>query len=124
MVRIVGSHPILASRDIAASLAFYTQKLGFAVEFEMDSYGIVVRDDIQIHIMKPTDGTPARPVTAYFSVLDVDGLYAAMKRVGVRMAPPVDQPYGMREFQVWDLDENFLMFGEELNGEVDKTAKA
>ena len=45
---------------------------------------------------------------------DADSLHAELARRGANVVkPPKDQPYGMREFDVADLDGNMIFFGME-----------
>jgi len=47
-------------------------------------------------------------------VIDVDALYQELKSRGARLLnEPKDYPYGMRDFDVHDLDGNLLSFGME-----------
>lgn len=41
--------PVLASSDIAESIAFYVDKLGFTEELRLKQYAIVSRDGAEIH---------------------------------------------------------------------------
>jgi len=46
---------------------------------------------------------------------DVDGLHANLAKLAARIGkPPKDQPYGMHQFDVADLDGNMIFFGVEL----------
>jgi uncharacterized glyoxalase superfamily protein PhnB len=50
----------------------------------------------------------------YLFVSDVDALYAELKAKGAKtLNAPKDYPYGMRDFDVHDLDGNQLSFGQE-----------
>jgi uncharacterized glyoxalase superfamily protein PhnB len=47
-------------------------------------------------------------------VTEVDALYEELKAKGANtLKPPQDYPYGMRDFDVIDLDGNHLCFGME-----------
>ena len=47
-------------------------------------------------------------------VTDVDALYEGLKSRGARLLnEPKDYPYGMRDFNVRDFDDNELCFGME-----------
>jgi uncharacterized glyoxalase superfamily protein PhnB len=47
-------------------------------------------------------------------VADVDAIYEEFKARGARIVkPPADDPYGMRDFDLLDLDGNQLCFGME-----------
>jgi uncharacterized glyoxalase superfamily protein PhnB len=50
-------------------------------------------------------------------VTGVDALYQELKSKGARkMEEPADRPYGMRDFDINDLDGNQLCFGESTSG--------
>jgi uncharacterized glyoxalase superfamily protein PhnB len=50
-------------------------------------------------------------------VTGVDALYQELKSRGARtMEEPADRPYGMRDFDIVDLDGNQLCFGESTRG--------
>lgn len=107
--------PLFPSRDITASVRFYSA-LGFRALLQTDEYGIVERDGVEIHFWPCDDRHIAENTSAYFRVNDVDGLHAELSRVpdSVRLTEPADTMWGMREFYVWDVDGNLLRFGQPL----------
>lgn len=53
--------------------------------------------------------------SAYFWIDDADALYAQLKAFGAKMDyGPCDQPYGVREFGIQDLDGHDISFGQVL----------
>jgi catechol 2,3-dioxygenase-like lactoylglutathione lyase family enzyme len=110
--------PVLMSRDVEASIAFY-RRLGFDVTFRDDpktpKYAGVSRDGIELHLQWhdasewefPND----RP-TYRFVVRDVDGLFAEFRERGALSVNSAvrDTPWGTREFHVQDPDRNGLQF--------------
>jgi catechol 2,3-dioxygenase-like lactoylglutathione lyase family enzyme len=118
-------HPVLASRDLVASVAFY-RDLGFRLSFqdsaENPKYAALARDNIELHLQwadseqwaYPTDRPALR-----FRVSDVDAIYQeflergkinADTGQGSPWAAPADTPWGTREFHLRDLDQNSLQF--------------
>ena len=91
--------------------------LGFRVEFtygEPTLYAGVERDNVAIHLQaaSETKRLPGRGAINVF-VTGVDTLYQELKSKGARtMEEPADRPYGMRDFDINDLDGNQLSFGE------------
>jgi len=95
-----------------------THTLGFRVEFlygDPPSYAGVERDSVLVHLQAASD-TKRIPgqSSVYVFVTDVDALYRELNGRGARvLAEPRDYPYGMRDFDVQDLDGNRLAFGME-----------
>ena len=50
--------PVLPAADIAAATAFYRDKLGFDVAFEMGDYAGVVRGGVELHLDGSEDHPP------------------------------------------------------------------
>lgn len=117
---LVGAATIFTVKDIAASLAYYRDALGFDVTFQYGEplyYACLCRDEVSLHIRAPRDPAwmAGHGAIAVF-VDDVDGLHAELAARGARVVkPPQDYPYGMRDFDVVDLDGNHLTFGMALN---------
>jgi hypothetical protein len=101
---------VIPVRDLARSLAFYEESLGFRRRFEYGPYAGVARGPIELHL----DGSapPAGPVTVRIQVSGVDDLYAELqKHDAIDPAEPLEtRPFGMRQFSVRDLDRNRLTF--------------
>lgn len=118
---------IVPVRDVAATVDFYADVLGFERRSisEDKSFGIVVHGEAAVHFVQ-TDGADALKATAnnisiYLWVNGVDDLYAAYKPKldtleDGRVRAPFTQPYGMREFHVKDPDGCLLFFGEDASG--------
>ena len=92
--------------------------LGFRTEFtygEPTFYADVERDSVVIHLQAASDTKrQAGHGTVNVFVTDVDALYQELKSRGARtLNEPKDYPYGMRDFDVHDLDGNQLCFGME-----------
>ena len=116
--------PILPSRDLHESLAFY-EALGFenrgAPPEEWD-YLIVGRGGIEIHFFKAPDVDPLTTAAGcYAFVDDADALHAEWAVVvvpdpptGSRLIAPMDTDYGMREFAVVDRSGNLVRVGSPL----------
>jgi catechol 2,3-dioxygenase-like lactoylglutathione lyase family enzyme len=123
--RLRAVHPVLASSDVATSVAFY-ERLGFRQIFRDDAraprYAAVARDGVELHLQwQEQAGRPEtedRPVYR-FLVDDVDSLYGELERAGALTgaeraaspwALPGDTPWGTREFHLRDPDGNGLQF--------------
>ncbi len=117
--------PILPSRSIAATVAFY-RPLGFeggAHAFD-SSYAILRRGTIEIHFFTHTALVPAESSAGcYLRVQDVESIYRAcaaaqLPQRGIpRMDALEDKPWGLREFAVVDPDGNLVRIGQLLGDE-------
>jgi len=110
--------PVFVVRDVLRSVEHYRDALGFRVEFTYGTptfYAGVERDGVVIHLQaaSETKRQPGQGAVNVF-VTDVDALYRELRSRGARtLSEPKDYPYGMRDFDVLDLDDNHLSFGME-----------
>ena len=115
------THPIIGTRDMSRAIAFYTEKLGFALAFRTDggvepdaehpNYVGYRRDAVELHMQfqYPHEmGT----IRLRLLVEDPDALYAEYRGRGVECnADGVqDKPWGTREFALYDPDRNAFTF--------------
>jgi uncharacterized glyoxalase superfamily protein PhnB len=113
--------PQFFTTDVAATLAYYREKLGFdcvGTWLDPPEYAIVARDDHRIHFRRaePAASNPDKYVDelldAYLFVEDADALYAEYARRGVEFTRTLgDTPWHSREFVVKDCDGRLLAFG-------------
>jgi uncharacterized glyoxalase superfamily protein PhnB len=116
--------PVFFSIDIPATLAWYSDKLGFAclgTWQDPPTYAIVARDQHAIHFRcaQPPTANPDKYkeelLDAYLRVEDADALYAEYAARGVEFARELaDMPWRTREFVVKDCDGRLLAFGSNL----------
>ena len=107
--------PILPSRDLRETLAFYEQ-LGFrnaGAPPEEWNYLILERGGIELQFLgRPnTFAEFAGPASCYLRVADADAVHAEWTRTGVEVEPPSTTDYGMREFELLDPSGNLLRIG-------------
>lgn len=125
--------PAFPAQDVAATVAFYRDRLGFEVAYQQEGFARLLRDEVELHLWESGDsGWRSRtdfadnPVcsgaetfiagTSSCRVLvdDVDGLYEEMRAAGVLHyadpGSPTDTDFGTREFAVTDLDGNLIVF--------------
>lgn len=124
---IGGAAPFFIVRDVPAALAFYRDRLGFAITFqgpEPDDifFGIVERGRAMI-MMKAIGVEPIPNHTrdikqgiarwdAYLYVPDPDALAAEFTSRGVTFLTPLgDNSDNLRGFEVQDIDGYVLYFG-------------
>ena len=104
------SIPILASLDIAASLAFFN-RLGFETHAFGDNYGIAVREHVEIHFLYCADKHVAENTSCYVRVNDIHALRADLAwRIDV--GEVVETSWGMDELYVWDPNGSLVKFGQ------------
>jgi uncharacterized glyoxalase superfamily protein PhnB len=118
-VRLDGFSAVFTVADVATALAFYRDRLGFAVQFAMGdppSYAIVERDRVSLHLMPAAQEARALGLSSiYVYTRAVDALHAALVGSGCPIeVPPEDFSYGMREMSVRDPDGNRITFGQEI----------
>src|SRR5215472_4766881 len=113
----VDAATVFTVRDIAASIAYYRDALGFTVAFEYGEptfYAGLCRDEVSLHLRAaaPDRNWVAGHGALCIFVTDVDALHDELAARGARIiAPPKDYAYGMRDFDVDDLDGNRVTFG-------------
>ena len=129
--RIQAVHPVLMSRDVAASLRFFA-RLGFRECFrdrrDGPRYAGVERDGVELHLQWHDAAQFERPgdrPTYRFLVADVDALYAELGAAGALEVgdsgsspwrEPAATPWGTREFHLRDPDGNGLQFYQLASG--------
>ena len=103
--------PVLASLEIAASLDFF-RKLGFEThDFGDSTYGIAIREHIEIHFWLCTDRHIAENTSCYIRVNDIHALHADFAgRFDV--GEVVETPWGMDELYVYDPRGSLVKFGQ------------
>jgi uncharacterized glyoxalase superfamily protein PhnB len=113
--------PQFFTTEMAATLAYYQDKLGFACLGTWDdppAYAIVARDQHKIHFRcaEPPAPNPDKYadelLDAYLFIEDADALYAEYANRGVEFTRPLgDTALHSREFVVKDCDGRLLAFG-------------
>ncbi|MEZ6189495.1 MAG: VOC family protein [Planctomycetota bacterium] len=111
--------PILPARRLEATVAFW-ERLGFVAGSVYPGYAVLHRGAIELHVSSPGFESldPASSYAmCYLRVDDVDAVYASMALAGLptegipRLAPIVDQPWGLREFHVVDENGTLVRIG-------------
>lgn len=113
---MVGAAAIFVVADVPASTAHYRDVLGFAVTFQYGDpiyYVCLCRDEVALHLIAGgnTTRSPGQGGICIF-VRDVDAVHAELAARGAQiLKPPQSRDYGMRDFDMVDLDGNYLTFG-------------
>ncbi len=121
MSEIVASTYVLSVVDLAASVAFYTQRLGFTEDLRVDGWSFLSRGACRLRIgdcpgSVPMSATPDHSWFAYLGVRGAAELYRELVASGVEIWHSLkDTPWGMREFGVVTPDGHRIVFGERLS---------
>jgi uncharacterized glyoxalase superfamily protein PhnB len=113
---LTGAATVFVVSDMPNSIAHYRDALGFDVTFQYGqptSYACLCRDEVALHLLaaQRTKRLPGNGGICVF-VTDVDKVHAELVARGAKVIkPPQDYDYGMRDFNVVDLDGNQLTFG-------------
>jgi catechol 2,3-dioxygenase-like lactoylglutathione lyase family enzyme len=104
---------VLPVADLDRSEAWYG-RLGFTAVARHDDYLVLRIDELELHLLLRPDEATGGPTEswsgAYLRLADaaaVDPVHAAWSAGGAHiLAPPVDRPWGMRQFDAEDPDGN------------------
>ncbi len=112
--------PFVPCADLDRAIAFYRDRLGFILGFKADNYAFLKRDAAALRLIEvdaDVDLTdPKRETSFYIDTTDIEALWAQMAPALAdlpqgRVRAPFDQPYGQREFHVFDEDCTLIFFG-------------
>lgn len=107
--------PRLPVADMDRSIAYYQEVLGFRLAWRTadGSLASLASDDVELFLLVPRTGTsPIQPRTAYIYVDDPDALCTEYQQAGADIVDPVQsRSYGMRDFEVRDLDGHCFTLG-------------
>jgi uncharacterized glyoxalase superfamily protein PhnB len=117
--------PVLGARDVAATVQWYVERLGFICAFDDGGatirYAGISRDGVEIHLQWQDERyfpAPGEDAPAYrFLVDDPDTLHAECAgQRGLRPTAALrDTPWGTREFGVYDPNGHGLHFYKPLS---------
>jgi predicted enzyme related to lactoylglutathione lyase len=104
--------PILRVSDMAATVRYYSEALGFVnADWGSDGFTCVSRDKASIYLCRGSQGQPG--TWCWIGVEDADALYEEYTRSGARVRhPPRNYPWAL-EIHVDDPDGHILRFGSE-----------
>jgi uncharacterized glyoxalase superfamily protein PhnB len=111
---------VLAVKNLAVSVAFYRDMLGFSLDFEVSGWAFLSRDRFRVMLGECADAMAAHETGdhsyfAYVTVDDIDELYREFVAKGVSLVQELaDKPWGMREFGVRTPDGHRIMFGQRV----------
>ena len=120
-MRISQVIPQLRTTDLAATIRFYTEQLGFALDFQyQDFYAGLRAGDQRVHLKLVDTADPSIDFVDagehFHLYLEIDDAAAAAERLRARGVAPVkalhDTPWGTREFAVKDDQGHTIYVGE------------
>jgi hypothetical protein len=109
--------PMLPSYNIRGTLNFFVDLFDFKVARDDGNYVIIYKDNHLIHILNA--GADIGEMEFYLQVDEIDELYDSIKDKldGIKVRPPFDREYGMREFHIVIPHTKTLMFvGQVIKG--------
>ena len=125
--KITEQAPILFVSDLPASIDYWRDKVGFTVGGiygePRPEFAILRRDRTFVMLSQAPEGHTIVPHwrikdklwNAYFWVDDAEALFAELKERGARIDYELcEQPYGVLEFGIQDLDDQDIAFGQDL----------
>lgn len=111
--QFVQGAPVLHVPDVVGTATFYRDVLGFTWDFGDETYAVVWRDNSAVHFVKD-DATP-RGIHLFQWVKDVDAYFREIVDRGAKVTrEPTNQPYGIREFGLSDVNGVGIVFGQDL----------
>lgn len=118
-----GSAPVLFVKDLAASLDYYCDILGFgrpSLWGDPPDFAMPKRENMVLMLSQPKDPTRVQPKQdiwdIYFWVADAKGLFAEFFEKGaiIHRELAYQSDYGNLEFIIEDPDGHMLAFGQEM----------
>jgi catechol 2,3-dioxygenase-like lactoylglutathione lyase family enzyme len=119
--KLTGISPQFLVDDLARAIEYYTQRLGFGLDFQYeDFYASVSRDGCAIHLKEAPKNEADRPhrqqnehLDAYIGVSSAAALYDELgSRRALITKALEDRPWSCRDFYVQDPDGYILCFSE------------
>ena len=118
----VRSMPVLGVKNVADSVAFYRDELGFSEgglwgpEDGPPGFAILSLGTITVALQRDLKSAPREDGwIAYFYIDGIDAYHARLAERGVEIVEaPHETFYGLREISIRDLDGHMLAFGQDL----------
>lgn len=113
-------HPILNVKNVTVSLDYYCNTLGFQDVFHWShedtppwTFAQVRRGNFFVYLCQGAQGGPG--MWMYLNLASLEDLAALYQEYQAKAAkitePPTDQPWGMREMLIEDVDGHILRIG-------------
>jgi catechol 2,3-dioxygenase-like lactoylglutathione lyase family enzyme len=112
--RVLALQPRLPVRNLAASLGFYRDALGFNCAqpdlSDSDGFAILHRDGLALQLVLASQDRPSGPVTVWIQVDNAASEHQRVKDIAPIEWGPEVYWYGCREFSVLDPDGHHVIF--------------
>lgn len=111
---------VLAVNDLARSVRFYVDQLGFEEDCQVEGWAFMSRGACQLRLGHCPDAVPMSKAQdhswfAYLHVDDAQAMYREVLEKGVEIwLPLADRPWGQREFAIVTPDGHRLVVGQAL----------
>jgi uncharacterized glyoxalase superfamily protein PhnB len=116
----VSMTPMLRSKDIKATIEFYSQVLQFKVDEFNEEWGwaSLSKDGVELMVATPNEHMPFESAgftgSFYFRVDDIESLWNQINTKAKTCYPLESFEYGMKEFAIYDNNGYLLQFGEPI----------
>ncbi|HMH32738.1 MAG TPA: hypothetical protein VK543_06895 [Puia sp.] len=112
---VLHSSPMIPSYSIIETASFFTELLCFSVAIKDENYSVLYKDGAMVHLLRA--GEDIGEMEFYLEVDNIDALWLSIKDhlEGIKVKPPFDREYGMREFHVILPQTKTLMFVGQVN---------
>ena len=105
--------PVLHVTDVRATAQYFKERLGFKWDFADQNYSVVWRDNSAVHFV--TGKQNPSGVHLFQWVRDVDAYHQEIVSRGAKIIKePTDQPYGIRDMVVRDINGIDIVFGQDI----------
>jgi hypothetical protein len=90
---------MIPSFDLKKTIGFFTALFSFTLLLDTGSYAVLMRDEVTLHIIRAGD---IGEMSFYLEVNSVDRVWEQIKDhvEGIKVKPPFDRDYGMRELHI------------------------
>ncbi len=116
MTEFLNARPNFHVQDVAASIAFYRDVLGFSVTATMGEpmdFALLHNGGAEIALGK---ADTVQPSGCYVYVHGVKELHARLEAAGHELPPLRKWPWGNEDFVVYDPDGHMIAIGERTEG--------
>ncbi len=114
---ITNAIPRLPFIDKQETLAWYVDRLGFALQSDYEDYLILTRDQVELHFFSYAELVPGKSDFMIYLRVDqnIDGMYRQILDEGTAIHPNgklEEKPWGQKEFSMIDPNGTLLTFGQ------------
>ena len=118
---VIHTRHVLAVKDLAVSTKYFVEALGFDRDFTAPGWEFLSFGIFKVMLGECSDAlwaheTGDHSYFGYAFVANVDEVYNDLKRRGAEFTqqPPMNKPWGLREFGVITPDGHRITYGQEI----------